>query len=592
MVKSNPKHRSDSTPADQAPDSVAELHHFDDADYDLTDFTAARETDDYDDEFDTEELIKKEDYPATDALNDSIDELGDDISDSHSDKNSRRSDARKKLTAAERSKSAKIFRVLSFIFSGLLIASSIALLIMVAIFNVLPTMYFILLLVILTLIAGGFSFLMLRPRTKPAIKIPLYLLSAVFTTIYTLGLVYLAQTFNFFDHLKTGEYITEKYYVLVEQDSPYKDIKDLDEKSIGTYNENLDIYQQALEKLKSATSAELKDIDSVAALPEQLSDHSVEGIFLSSVHKDFIAEENEKFDQSTRVIYTVEIQVPVDQEAVHPDIDVTSEPFTIFISGSDAYGNISDRSRSDVNMLATVNPKTHEVLLVSIPRDYYVQLHGTNGPKDKLTHAGIYGVKMSMQTVADLLDVPIDYYVKVNFSTLLNLVDTIGGIDVYSDQQFVPWTNRALTIPKGNVHMDGAMALAFARERKSYATGDRHRVQNQQDVLTAILKKVTSSTVILTKYSEILNDLSDCLETNIGKDEISSLIKLQLASMPNWQVASYSLNGSDSRNITYSMGQQSLYVMEPDKSTVEAARKYIDGIIEGKTIESLGIPKS
>ena len=245
------------------------------------------------------------------------------------------------------------------------------------------------------------------------------------------------------------------------------------------------------------------------------------------------------------------------------------------------------RGRSDVNMLATVNPETHEVLLTSIPRDYYVQLHGTTGYRDKLTHAGIYGVQMSMQTLEDLLDIEIDYYLKVNFSTVVNLVDTIGGIDVYSDQQFVPWTNRNITIPKGNVHMDGAMALAFARERKSYATGDRHRVQNQQDVITAIIKKVSGSTVILTKYAEILDNLANCLTTNIGKDEISSLVKMQLQSMPSWQIGQYSLNGSDSRNYTYSMGQQLLYVMEPNQETVKTAHDNIMGVIEGKPLSEL-----
>ena len=278
-----------------------------------------------------------------------------------------------------------------------------------------------------------------------------------------------------------------------------------------------------------------------------------------------------------------------DQDNTHPDIDISTQPFTVFISGIDSYGDISSmtRGRSDVNMLATINPNTHEILLTSIPRDYYVQLHGTTGTRDKLTHAGIYGIQMSMQTLEDLLGIEINYYVKVNFSTVTKLVDTIGGIDVYSDQSIRPWTNPKITIPKGNVHMDGAMALAFARERKSYSTGDRHRVQNQQDVISAIIKKVSSSSVILTKYSEILSDLADCLSTNIGKDEISSLVKLQLDEMPSWQIGQYSLNGSDAHDYTYSMGQQVLYVMEPNLETVQTASDNIKGIIEGKPLSEL-----
>lgn len=489
------------------------------------------------------------------------------------------------------SKTKQVFKILGIVISILLIFSSFLLCGMIIMGNFLPTMYLIPVLAIIIVLAVAFAIIMCHPKTKYAIKTTFFIISLLFTGVYLVGIIYLNQTFSFFDSLKGQDYITEKYYVLVNQDSDYKDLKSLSGKTIGTFDEGIEIYQQALQKLQSSTKVQLQNLDSINALPTALANHKVDAILLSAVHKDVITEEDSGFEQSTRIIYTIEIKVKAEQGTTHPDIDVTAEPFTIFISGSDAYGNLSDRSRSDVNMLAAVNPQTHEVLLISIPRDYYVQLHGTTGSKDKLTHAGIYGVQMSVNTIADLLDIKIDYYVKVNFSTLVNLVDTIGGIDVYSDQEFRPWTNQNIVIPKGNVHMDGATALAFARERKSYSTGDRHRVQNQQDVLTAILKKVSSSTVILTKYSEILSDLAGCMETNFGKDEISDLIKLQLQDMPSWKIAQYSLNGSDAHDYTYSMGQQMLYVMMPNADTVQAAHNYITGIMDGKTIKELHIPE-
>lgn len=488
-------------------------------------------------------------------------------------------------------KTRKIFQILGIIFSILLVFTSLVLCSLIVMSNFLPTMYLIPAVAIIVVIAIIFATVMCHRKAKTALKTPFFLLSLLLSGVYLVGIIYLNQTFSFFDNLKGQDYITEKYYVLVNQDSEYQDLKSLSGKTIGTFDEGIEIYQQALQKLQSSAKVQLQNLDSINALPTALAEHKVDAILLSAVHKDVITEEDSSFEQNTRIIYTIEIKVKAEQETIHPDIDVTAEPFTIFISGSDAYGNISDRSRSDVNMLATVNPNTHEVLLTSIPRDYYVQLHGTTGSKDKLTHAGIYGVQMSANTIADLLDIKIDYYVKVNFSTLVSLVDTIGGIDVYSDQEFRPWTNQNIVIPKGNVHMDGATALAFARERKSYSTGDRHRVQNQQDVLTAILKKVSSSTVILTKYSEILNDLAGCMETNFGKDEISNLIKLQLQNMPSWKIAQYSLNGSDAHDYTYSMGQQMLYVMMPNADTVQAAHNYITGIMAGKTIEELHIPE-
>ena len=196
---------------------------------------------------------------------------------------------------------------------------------------------------------------------------------------------------------------------------------------------------------------------------------------------------------------------------------------------------------------------------------------------------------MSVNTIQDFLDINIDYYVRVNFSTLVNVVDVIGGIDIYSDKGFTPWTNKGLYIPEGNVHMNGAMALAFARERYTYQEGDRHRVQNQQDVITAIIKKVTSSTTILTKYTTLLDELSNSFETNIKTSTITTLMKHQLDKMPSWTIKNYSLNGSDSYDYTYSAGMQKLYVMIPDKETVAKAKEYIDGMENGKTLKELGL---
>lgn len=492
-------------------------------------------------------------------------------------------------------KSRKIIRIIGMVIAGILSLSTIVLGSMIISINFLPSKYLIPAIVVLVVLALGLDIVMVIKRIKPAIKIPVFVVSTLLSVVYIVGIVYLNQTFNFFSSLRGQDYITEKYYVLVNKDSSYQDIHELQDKSIATYNENIPVYQDAIKQLNTFVKADLKEVDAINALETSLTSNEVDATFISAVHLallDELASENSaKLSDTTRVLHTIEVKVAVDSDNAHPDIDISTQPFTVFISGIDSYGDISSmtRGRSDVNMLVTVNPNTHEILLTSIPRDYYVQLHGTTGTRDKLTHAGIYGVQMSMQTLEDLLGVEINYYVKVNFSTVTKLVDTIGGVDVYSDQQIRPWTNPKIIIPKGNVHMDGAMALAFARERKSYSTGDRHRVQNQQDVISAIIKKVSSSSVILTKYSEILSDLADCLSTNIGKDEISSLVKLQLDEMPSWQIGQYSLNGSDAHDYTYSMGQQMLYVMEPNLETVQTAHDNIKGIIEGKPLSELNL---
>lgn len=490
------------------------------------------------------------------------------------------------------SKPRKVFQIIGIILSILLLASSAVLGAMVVAINFLPNIYLLPALAILAIIAIGFSVLMIRRKVKPAIKTPFFLLSLIFSAVYIFGIAYLDKTFDFFDSLKGQDYLTESYYVVVKKDSDYQEIHDLRGKTIATYDEGQDIYQEALKKLQALVKVELKTVDSIGALATSLNNHETDAVLISAVHQETLDDLSEdgknRFSENTRILYTIEVRVDT-EDVVGNNIDIATEPFTVFISGIDAYGDMSNmqRGRSDVNMLATVNPETHEVLFTSIPRDYYVQLHGTTGYRDKLTHAGIYGVQMSMQTLEDLLDIEIDYYLKVNFSTVESLVDTIGGIEVYSDQQITPLHGGGITIPKGTVHMDGKLALAFARERYGYATGDRHRVQNQQDVISAIIKKVSGSTVILTKYAEILDNLANCLTTNIGKDEISSLVKMQLQSMPSWQIGQYSLNGSDSRNYTYSMGQQLLYVMEPNQETVKTAHDNIIGIIEGKPLSEL-----
>ena len=262
---------------------------------------------------------------------------------------------------------------------------------------------------------------------------------------------------------------------------------------------------------------------------------------------------------------------------------------TIYISGIDTYGGINLRSRSDVNMLVTVNKRNHEILLTSIPRDYYVQLHGTYGNKDKLTHAGIYGINMSVQTIQDFLGIDINYYVRVNFSTLEAVVNSIGGVDVYSDITFRPTHHQSVIIRQGMNHMDGRTALAFARERYAYSDGDRHRVRNQQEVLKGIINKATSDVSILTRYTTLLNNISGYFQTNVDMTEVADIVKIQLNEMPSWTIKQYSLDGTGSSQPTHSMGATPLYVMIPNQDTINTGSRYINGMTKGKTFKELGL---
>lgn len=269
-----------------------------------------------------------------------------------------------------------------------------------------------------------------------------------------------------------------------------------------------------------------------------------------------------------------------EQQPDEPEEDKTKtnfgdKPLIFYISGSDSRSDVSDpNARSDVNIVAVVNPTTSKILLVSIPRDYYVQLHDTTGLRDKLTHAGIYGIDMSRQTIEDILDIEVDETIKVGFDALEDIVDAIGGIDIDSDQDLTTHTNKSCHFKEGVQHVDGKCALAFSRERYAYETGDRHRGQNQQQVISKIIAKATTPAYIL-KLPDILRAADGMFQTSLSYSEMLDIIKYQLFSGTSWKVESISLDGTGSMQPTYSIPSQDLYVMIPDEDSIEEAQEKI-----------------
>ena len=434
--------------------------------------------------------------------------------------------------------------------------------------SILPKKYTIIGLSIYAIITLILGILLLLKKIKKKLKIITNIICIIFILIFCLVFNYLNQTLNFMDKIFAKDYQLEEYYVLALNDSGYKNIEQVTNLQIGIYNGD-ENYQKSIEELDEKIDFKTKKYDNYVELATALLEKEEEAILMSSSFKIILEEQLKDFKENVKILDTISVKVK--NEIIAENVDVTKESFNIYISGIDIYGDISLVSRSDVNMIATINPKTHEVLLTSIPRDYYVQLHGTTGYKDKLTHAGLYGINMSVTTLEDLFEIDIDYYVRVNFTTLINLVDSIGGINVYSDLAFTARTNSSCKYVKGNNKLNGKCALAFSRERYAYQEGDRHRVQNQQDVLTAILTKALSSKTLVTKYSNILESLGDSFQTNIPKDKIYSLVNMQLDEMPSWKIESISVNGRDSSNYTYSYSASKLYVMEPNMKTVATA---------------------
>ena len=297
-------------------------------------------------------------------------------------------------------------------------------------------------------------------------------------------------------------------------------------------------------------------------------------------HTAIIEESIEDYSSQVKIIY----QYGIETEIVKEEVDLSSA-FSIYISGIDVEGSISKSSRSDVNIIMTVNPDTKQILLTSTPRDFYVEIpEVSGGAKDKLTHAGIYGVDASMRTLEQLYGIDIAYYARVNFTSVVNIVDALGGIEVESEHSFTAKSGHSFA--EGTNYLNGEEALAFARERKSFASGDRQRGKNQEAVIEAVLNKVMSP-AILRSANQIIASVSDCVETNMSRDEMTELINMQLDDPAIWSIESQAADGSGSKGPCYSSGSQNLYIMIPDETIVEECKHKMQAVIDtSSSVES------
>ena len=264
---------------------------------------------------------------------------------------------------------------------------------------------------------------------------------------------------------------------------------------------------------------------------------------------------------------------------------ITKEPFVVYLSGVDNRGDLTEKARSDVNILAVVNPTTKQAALINTPRDYYVDLAGTDS-KDKLTHAGLYGVETSMATLGNLYGVNVEHYLRINFAGFINIIDAIGGVDVYSDQAFTsvgsPGYYDPTTFAEGWNHLDGKSALAFARERHAFKTGDIQRGINQMKVIDAVANKLKSPALLM-GFSKLMDAAADCFVTSLSQEQISALVRMQLGDLANWDIQSYTVTGSGAKSSKcYSAKGQSLYVMKPDENSVNEAKALVAAVLGGE----------
>ncbi|MBQ0017651.1 MAG: LCP family protein [Clostridiales bacterium] len=263
---------------------------------------------------------------------------------------------------------------------------------------------------------------------------------------------------------------------------------------------------------------------------------------------------------------------------------ISEDSFNVLITGMDVWGTIDEPGRSDVNMIVTVNPKTATILLTSIPRDYEIRMPNYGYATDKLTHTGFYSQDTTIQAIEDLLSIDINYYVKVNFDTIVRFVDAIGGLDIYNETEFRGSLNDHL-YEQGNIHVQGRGALYYARERKAFSEGDNQRVKNQQIIFSAMLEKAMSSKTMILSYSNVLNSMDDYFQMSFSSREVRTLVKMQLAKNPKWKIYKNTLYGQGANKTTYTGGSQLLYVTEQNATSIAYSSGLINAVLEGQTLE-------
>lgn len=364
----------------------------------------------------------------------------------------------------------------------------------------------------------------------------------------------------------------------------YKSAKDVEDEKVGINTKQTSTYlKEGKSLLKDSVYFTEKDYNDYKKLGEDLYSGKVKAILMDYAYETALEGYFESFNNDTEIIWS---HTFVEKNAnTANNKNVTKEPFTIIVSGVDSRGSVDEKSRSDVNMIVTINPNTRQILLTSIPRDYFVTLANV-GVKDKLTHAGMFGTTNVEKTVEKFMDLDIDYQARIGFQSVVKIVDALGGVDVYSDKAFKPWTDNGVRIKKGVQHMDGRTALAFARERKIYLTGDRHRAANQQAVLKAILNKAMSPAVI-TNYTSLLDAVAGTFQTNMKTSDITSLAKMQLDKGGSWDIQQSILEGtSEKRTGGYLMPRTAIYYTIPSKDSINKNRLYITNMLAGKKIKT------
>lgn len=441
--------------------------------------------------------------------------------------------------------------------------------------DALPTLFVVAIGIVLIISLLGIVML-IRPRNRHRKRCKIgKLISALLSVAMAIGTYAVAQGNQALEKISSADSQVTRFSLVVLDESDYHNIRDLNYKNIE-YNSSVDAFYNeiATDELGEYIVSVLLMEDDFNEMAQHLYDGTTDAILINEAYIKSVEEEFKDFDTDTRIIWNYDIRE--DTENIKKEANVVKEAFNIYVSGIDTRGPVATKSRSDVNMIVTVNPKTRQILLTSIPRDYYIDI-AEFGAKDKLTHAGVYGIDNSVKTLENLFGIEINYFARLNFTSMETIVDALGGITVDSPYEFVTRMGK-YQINEGYNHLNGKQALSFVRERKALPHGDNDRVRNQQIAIEAMVDKMTSPAII-TNYSDILNSIAGSFETNMSAKEIAALLKFQLKEMVQWDIQHIQVTGEGVQQTGGFLHPYSqLWYMIPDYESVEYATSIIEQV--------------
>lgn len=497
------------------------------------------------------------------------------------ERRNRRVSARRKSKRADN----KLSRTTGLLLTMIELIASIVFVVSLLFLNMLPEKYLAVLSGVLLVI---YLLLLLSELKAKKYGIASKIISVLMSAVLVFGTYYVTKANGTIEEISGGDKKVDKMVVAVLADNPAEVIEDAADYSFGVqYAMKGDEVRGTISEINSKLNVEiaLAEYDSLSEQAAALHDGEVDAIIYNDAYTAILEEAFEGYSDKVKIIYSHEVETEIKNLAI--DVKVKDETFVVYISGIDVYGAIETNSRSDVNILAVVNPTTHQVLLVTTPRDYYVPFPGiTGGARDKLTHAGIYGVDTSMATLSEIYNTEIQFYARVNFTSLIQMVDALGGVDVYSEYAFTtsPDSELVMDVAQGMNHFNGEQALAFSRERQNLSGGDYQRGKNQQAVITAMIQKAISP-AILAGANGILESVSGNVDTNMSAEQIQSLIKSQLESGSGWNIVSVAAEGTGDMQYCYSYSGTPLSVCWPNEESVAAIQEQIAAVKRGDILQ-------